>query len=121
MILLPIGIVIAIILGWYSIPMLEREQITDHYYEGVYFGSYTDSEYEKLQQDTYRKYLEYGEQTNSEVLFYDVMPTIYLYYNCTQEQWYNWHMTSSVSMLDYLDNGFDGGCFISIYYIIDEY
>ena len=111
-------LVSAISLGWYFSPASEHNQITDVYYEGMFYGSFTNSEYEKLQQDTYQKYLELGKQTNSEIIYKDIMPTIEMYFDCTQEQWNHWFVNNSDLAFSNIRHYFDGGCIINIYFII---
>ena len=117
------AIIVTIILCWciwYFSPASEHNQIVDVYYENSFYGSFTESEYEKLQSDTYQKYLEIGEQTNSEVFYDDFMPTISIYYNCTYEQWSYWTINNSQLSFDNLKHSFDGGCIINIYFIVEN-
>lgn len=111
-------LVSAIFIGWYYSPISEHNQMIDVHYEGMFYGRFTEPEYEKLQHDTYQKYLELGEQTNSEVFYDDFMPTITIYYNCTEEQWSHWYFNNSDLAFSNIHHYFDGGCFVMIYSII---
>ena len=96
---------------------IKDNEVVEIYNDDIFYGRFTKSEYEKLQQDTYQKYLGFGEYTNSEIIYDDFMPTISVYYNCTMEQWSYWAVNNSQLAFDNFHHRWEGGCFIHIYLI----